>query len=571
MARPERARPQLVQSLRVALLGCLATGLLAALLEGVVLAMTPDFEWVELAFPVIACLYFAAGVRVWWRVPGSLMGPLIVVGGVAMLVAGLGNAGMPSLVLAGQLFATLVLAVTTHLSLAFPTGRLHTSLARLVVGVAYFVTLVPQAGFVLFEGWVAEASHMVQWVGGVLMMLGTATALILALRRATPTQRRTLLPLYAYGIGVVELIPAGPLLFGVLLGVSEFHVAVFQLVALAGVPLVFLLATLRGAFAPTAHAEALATWLSSGPERPPLTESLARALGDPTVTVAYWLPDSDEYVDAAGHSVAVPRPGSRPRDAVGVEVGDERVGAITFDASSVDGRAVREAARVVALAIDGERLTAALRASEAQLLASRARVVDAADRERTRIARDLHDGLQGRLVMLGVDAQRLARALGPDADVPALRARATRLREDIDAAAAEVRRLAHDVMPAALEQRGLALAVEDLTDRMPIPTTLSTRGVLDAEVGRTAYFVAAEALANAVKHGRAGTASVAISRAPGHLVVEVSDDGVGGADCRLGAGRSGLRDRVEASGGRLVIDSPVGGGTRIRGELPCGS
>lgn len=574
MARPERARPQLVESLHVALLGCLATGLLAALLEGVVLAVAPEFSWVDLAFPLIACLYFATGVRVWWRRPGSLMGPLIVVGGVAMLVSGLGNAAVPSLVLVGELFATLVLAVTIHLSLAFPTGRLRSPLARLVVALAYFVTLVPQAGFVLFQGQVAEVAHLVQWVGGVLMMLGTAAALIVALRQATPSQRRTLLPLYAYGIGVVALIPAGPLLFGVLLGVSRFHVAVFQVLALAGVPLVFLLATLRGAFAPTAQAEALATWLSSGPERPPITESLARALADPTVTVAYWLPDSGEYVDAAGQPVAVPKPGSRPRDAVGVEVGDERVGAITFDAATVDSRAVREAARVVALAIDGERLTAALRASEAQLLASRARVVDAADRERTRIARDLHDGLQGRLVLLGVDAQRLARALGPDADVVALRARATRLREDIDAAAAEVRRLAHDVMPAALEQRGLALAVEDLTDRMPIPTTLATRGVLDdlaAEVGRTAYFLAAEALANAVKHGRAETASVVISRDAGQLVVEVSDDGVGGAEGHVGAGLSGLRDRVEAAGGRLVVDSPLGGGTRIRGELPCGS
>lgn len=572
--RAGRGGSQLVSSLRIALCGCLLTGIMAALLEVVLLAGAPAFAAVDAAFPAIAMLYFVVGVRAWWRRPGSLMGPLVVVGGVAMLVGGLVNTAVPALALVGQLCQTLVLAVTIHLLLAFPTGRLQGWFQHLVVGVAYFVTTLPQAGFVLFDGIVADAAHLVQWVGGVLMMLGTVAALVLALRRATPAQRRTLAPLYAYGIGVVALIPTAPLLFGVLLGIDPFVVSAAQLLALAGLPLVFLLAVIRGAFAATAEVDALATWLGSGPERPPLTASLARALGDPSVTLAYWLPDRGEFVDAEGDVVTVPRPGSRPRDCVPVVVGSEPVGAITFDPTAVTGRAVGEAASVVALAIEGERLTAALRAGETQLMGSRARVVDAADRERARIARDLHDGLQGRLVLLGVDAQRLAKAVGSDADSAALRARATRLRQDIDAAAAEVRRLAHDIMPATLEQRGLALAVEDLTDRMPIPTTLHVRGLVEQlapEVARTAYFVVAEALANTVKHARASGASVVVARGHDGVDVEVDDDGIGGATLRPGSGLGGLLDRVEALGGRLVVDSPPGGGTRIRGTVPCES
>ena len=156
---------------------------------------------------------------------------------------------------------------------------------------------------------------------------------------------------------------------------------------------------------------------------------------------------------------------------------------------------VRAAGQVLALAVEAERLTAQLRAGEAELRRSRARIVEASDAERRRVARNLHDGLQVQLVLLALDAQQLAK--DPDATT-AMSEAAAALRAGIDAAAAELRSFVHAVMPAGLIERGLAAAVEDLADRMPIRTRLHTHGLsaaesrLPAAVESTAYFVVAE-------------------------------------------------------------------------------
>lgn len=569
--RQSGPRPQLVDSLRLALLGSLGVGVVAALLEVGLLAGVADFNVLLLAFPVMTVVYLAAGVLAWWRRPGSWLGPLLMVGAMAVLLAGLGNVDVGPLALAGRLAATWILAVLVHLLLAFPSGRLRHPFLRLLVTAAYVNSLVLQAPQVLLGEGPASVAAAVQRCLGVVVMVATAGVLVVRLRAASPAQRRTLVPLYVYGMGVSVLIPTSTIVLRGLLGVPPLQVAMLQILAITGVPVAFLAATLRGSFAPTAEADALASWLGADIDRPPVAVALARALGDPTVTLAYWLPDRAEFVDADGLPVDVPTGGSGVREAVRVEVGGELVGVIVHDTRSVPSRAVREAARVVALAIEGERLTADLRASQAQLRRSRARVVGAADRERARIARDLHDGLQVRLVLLGVEAQRLANA-GDSPEGEPVGERATRLREGIDAVAAEVRRLAHHLMPVSLAERGLALAVEDLTDRMPIPTRFDAAAVPDmgeAAVARTAYFAVSEGLANTVKHAGASAASVVIARDGDDLVVEVVDDGIGGA--APGAGLGGLRDRVEAIGGTLSLHSPPGGGTRVRVELPCGS
>jgi signal transduction histidine kinase len=129
-------------------------------------------------------------------------------------------------------------------------------------------------------------------------------------------------------------------------------------------------------------------------------------------------------------------------------------------------------------------------------------------------------------------------------------------------------------MPAALVERGLTAAIEDLVDRMPLPTRLAVAevdGRLPATVERTAYFVVAEALTNAVKHAAAEKVTVTLERAPARLVIGVTDDGVGGATQEGGAGLRGLADRVDALGGRFTIENPAGGGTHLLVELPCGS
>jgi signal transduction histidine kinase len=233
---------------------------------------------------------------------------------------------------------------------------------------------------------------------------------------------------------------------------------------------------------------------------------------------------------------------------------------------------VRAAGRVIAIALDNERLTADVRASRDELRASRARIVEATDGERRRIARDLHDGLQARLVLLAMCAHGVR--TDPAAS-PAVRAQALELESGLQDANTELRELVQGVMPAALTERGLFAAVEDLVDRVPIPIDLELEldqgeASLPAVVESTGYFVTSEAVANAVKHSRARELTLRLAQRGGRLRIEVGDDGVGGARVCEGAGMRGMADRVDAVGGRLAVDSPPGAGTRLVAELPWG-
>jgi signal transduction histidine kinase len=404
-----------------------------------------------------------------------------------------------------------------------------------------------------------------------------ATAIILAgrLRRAGRARRRVLLPLYGYGMLAVLLVSLSAWLDPLIGAPARFTV---QVAVLAGVPVAFVLVLLRGGFARTGEIAELGAWLAAAAAgRAGMTGALARTLGDPSLQVVFWLPGEYGYVDAAGAPVALPAGAGRA--AAEITSAGRRVGAILYDATLLDDAApVRAAGQVLALAVEAERLTAQLRAGEAELRRSRARIVQASDAERRRVARNLHDGLQVRLVLLALDAQQLAK--DPEA-TSAMSQAAAELRAGIDAAAAELRSFVHAVMPAGLIERGLAAAVEDLADRMPVRTRLDTGGLsaaggrLPAAVESTAYFVVAEGLANALKHARAGELSVRLARAGGQLVIEVGDDGIGGACLDAGSdGGSGLRglaDRVEALGGRLRCESRPGEGTTLGVELPCGS
>jgi signal transduction histidine kinase len=232
-----------------------------------------------------------------------------------------------------------------------------------------------------------------------------------------------------------------------------------------------------------------------------------------------------------------------------------------------DPEPVRAAGRVIAAALDRERLTAELRASRERLRASRARVVTAADTERRRIARDLHDSLQTRLVLLAVKAHALR------SDVSA-HDEAEQLESGLQTAIVELRGLVQGVLPAVLAERGLYAAVEELADRMPLPVTLeldSRRTPLPPPVESAGYFVVSEALTNAVKHAHAHELGLRIERTDGHLAIEVRDDGLGGAHVGTGNGLRGMADRVEALDGRLSVESLPGSGTCILAEVPCGS
>jgi signal transduction histidine kinase len=204
----------------------------------------------------------------------------------------------------------------------------------------------------------------------------------------------------------------------------------------------------------------------------------------------------------------------------------------------------------------------------AELRRSRARIVAAGDAERQRLQRNLHDGAQQQLVFVS-HALRLARgALEHD------RARAAELLETaietMDSAHAELRELARGLHPALLSERGLPSAVRALASRAPLPVQIeAAEGErLPAHVETAAYYVVAEALTNVAKYARADAAVVRVRRHDATAVIEIEDDGIGGADMAAGSGLRGLADRVEALAGTLAVESPPGGGTRLRAELP---
>jgi len=262
---------------------------------------------------------------------------------------------------------------------------------------------------------------------------------------------------------------------------------------------------------------------------------LADALGDPTLDVAYWLPERG-YVDREGHAIE-----AAGRELTEIDHEGRRVGALLHTAALAETpELVVEASAAAALALENARLEVELRARLEALRASRTRLVEAGDAERRRLGRDLHDGAQQRLVALMIELQ-LARERLPGDPAGAL--------ELVDAAFAnaqsaveELRDLASGIHPAVLSQRGLDAALESLASRSPVPVELGGRldERLPSAVETAAYFVVAEALTNVAKYAGATYAGVEVRREHACAVIEVRDHGVGGADAAGGSGLRGL-------------------------------
>ncbi|MGD0248899.1 MAG: histidine kinase, partial [Candidatus Limnocylindrales bacterium] len=245
--------------------------------------------------------------------------------------------------------------------------------------------------------------------------------------------------------------------------------------------------------------------------------------------------------------------------------------AILHDAALLeDPGLVASVATAVRLTVENDRLQDEVRAQLAEVRASRARIVEATDAERRRLERDIHDGAQQRLVALSLAIGRARGQLKATAD-PELAATLAQASDEVRAALTELRELARGIHPAILTEAGLESAVRSLVDRAAVSTELEVDlpRRLPGPVEATAYFVVSEALANVGKHARATAASVALSLVGDSLVVEVRDDGAGGADPAGGSGLRGLRDRVEAMAGRLEVTSTSGSGTTIRAVLPA--
>jgi len=581
MSAAPRTQPALSRSLRRALV---IIALLSALLMITVIGLLPldgPAGLLLVVLPIIFGIYVVAGLIAWLRRPSNRMGFLIVVAGLMVFIGGIANTEVPVLLAIGAVGATLALPATVHLLLAFPTGRLSDRRSRVLVTALYATSLVLQAPEYLLDPdgsyppfaiadvpAVSAAIGTVQTVVATVMMTMVAFVLWERLRRADAGHRRVLIPLFSYGIFTVVFLPLIAIALDRVFHVDPTVRGMLQFAVVAGIPIAFTLGLLRGGFARTGELEELGTWLgAAGISRQPLVDALARTLGDPSLRLYFWAEDRGELLDAEGRTASESRTDPR-RGWQEIALEERAIGAIEYDAALLtDRELVHTAGRIIAIAVERERLTADLRASRRALMRSRERIVEAADRERRSIARDLHDGLQVQLVLLALEAQQIA-----SAPAQTVAERATRLRIDLDSAAAEVRTLVRDLVPAALVERGLSAAAEDLTDRMPISTVFESDvsdGGLSDLVETTTYFVLAEALANVVKHARASSVRVRLALEEGRLRLSVEDDGAGGASMDAGTGLRGLADRVEAIGGTISISSPPGAGTRVWTEVPC--
>jgi signal transduction histidine kinase len=492
----------------------------------------------------------------------------MVAAGFAWFAAQLDASDVDLLYTIGIALDGVFVAVVGHLLMAFPTGRLEARAERAVAAVGYLTVTVLQVPSLLFEEPDEPRNLLIiepdQGLSDALDAMQYAVALGLAVAVLTIMWRRPRRP---------ELTPVlwtGGVAFVVYLVAKGFDAAGspqrgldwLSEALVATVPFGFLTGLLRSRLAQGAAVTALISRLGETPGEGTLRAALADALNDPSLALAYWLPESKRYVDVLGHPVTVEGPGWTE-----VDVQGRRIAAIAHDPALADEpQLVRAAGAAAALALENQRLEAELRARIEELRASRARLVEAGDAERRRLERDLHDGAQSRLVALALTLRRARMKVDPGSEAAALLDESS---AELQASLDELRELARGIHPAILTDRGLEVALRALADRAPVPVSL----VVDAEglgpsVDTAVYFVVAEALTNVAKYARASSATVVVRRGPRRVTVEVADDGVGGADAASGSGLRGLADRVGALDGRIRLDSPAGRGTTLRAEIP---
>jgi signal transduction histidine kinase len=290
-----------------------------------------------------------------------------------------------------------------------------------------------------------------------------------------------------------------------------------------------------------------------------LEEVLQRALGDLTLRVGVIAADGSAVVDVTGQTLDA-SPVSAP-----VRLGGEQIGLVASSRTSRD--LLGDLALAAAPLVEVIRLRLGLRQALRDVEASRSRILRVGYEERQRLERDLHDGAQLRLVSLGMALRLAQRHLANGGvDVHGLLDQAV---AELATAVSELRQLAHGIRPSCLDD-GLAPALSVLVDTVPIPVDMQiSEAQIDGDLETTAYYVASEAIANAVKHSRATRIALHVDARGNDLYVRVEDDGVGGAEQRSGSGLARLADRVSAHGGTLFLSSPRDGGTTVEAILPC--
>jgi signal transduction histidine kinase len=560
----------------------------AAAASSLALVLTSDAVGGEVGEPLVLALlsawitvsYVLCGLIAWLRRPASRFGPLMIAAGFVSFLTDLSWTSSDVPFTVGQALDLLPPVLFLHVFLAYPSGRLRTRFERALVVTAYATAIGFQCVRMSFGGFgphnLFEVASKPGAASGLLHVQVVAVSAfclcgvgILAGRRwlnGRPLRRSLALLIDAFALGLVMIAFLltsyafdGP-------WVAEIRWATF--VTLGVAPVVFLIGVLHDRLIRSAVGE-LFLELRADPAPSDLRDALARALRDPSLILAYWLPEFGSYADQDGRPVEVPDPDGRRAMRL-IERDGGRVAALLHDPALEDEPELLTAVTAAAgIALENARLNVELRARVEELRGSRARIVEAGQRERQRLERNLHDGAQHRLVALSLQLSLLEEELAGQRSATAQLERA---RGEIDTSLDELREIAQGIHPAVVTGHGLAVALEQLVARAPVPVRISVEIEvrLPEAIEMAAYYLISESLANIGKYAQASSATVEVARGNGDLHVEVTDDGIGGADTERGSGLRGLADRVEALGGQLRVWSPHGGGTRLRAEIPCG-
>lgn len=522
--------------------------------------------------------YVVAGLIAWCRRPQSGQGPLMVIAGFGIAVTFLNWSDNDLLYTIG--FATQFLppALLLHVFLAYPDGRLESPFERAVVYSAYGTAMLSVIRMLFGEEGerdllavtnqpdVYQSVRTTELIAmSALLTVGAGYLVYRRVRSGRPLRPAVGYLVDSFSVALVMLAVLYMVQAFGWTGITEgFRLTTFGLIGLA--PVVFLAGLFQARLGRASVGE-LMVELGVNPGPAELEAAVVRCLRDPSARIAYWLPEFDAYADVDGRQIELGGTGGWSETPIvrnGVSVAR-----LLHDPALDDERElVSSVAAAVGMTIENAQLQVDLRARLEELRGSRVRILEAEQRERQRLERDLHDGAQQRLISLSLELGELTTRLGDD---PELKDRIETARREVTSSLSELRDLAHGIHPATVTDHGLAVALESLAIRAPVPVQVmgATRDRLPQRVELAVFYIVSEALANVARHARASSSVVDLTRTSSYLVVEVRDDGVGGATADDGTGLRGLADRVEALGGRLQVWSPAGRGTRLRAEIPC--
>lgn len=534
--------------------------------------------------------FIGSGIAAWPQRKENHLGPVMVFIGFSWFLTFLADIRRPLPFTVGTALEDLYLIGFVYLALSFPTGTLVSRTNRALFAAAVFL-----AGFVELAWLMLAPSNRVicsagcphnllevaarpsaanaildgQRAGGLIFSVVTVGVLLRRWQLASPPRRRTTAPLLWVGAAMFAALSLSIVsdATGSPIGTAPSWI---RSIVFAAVPVSVLAVLFQRRLAKGAVANLVVELGAARPDED-LRDALARALGDATLQVVFWVPNRGEYVDSRGRVVELPGKDDERTYTVVRQNGDIVASLIHDRALSENAELIDSVCAAAALSLENERLHAELRARLDDLAASRARLVQASEGERRRLERDLHDGAQQRLVSIAMTLGLLESRISQTA--PGEQPLLGEARVELAAALNELRDLSQGIRPSVLTERGLGPALKELCHRaaVPIRAEILLDSRLSPDIEDCAYFVVSEALANIAKHSHASEGFLSAAREDGKLVLEIADNGVGGATLAPDRGLRGLLDRVETLGGRLLLLSEPGDGTAIRVEIPCAS